>query len=109
MNLVETGYAAGWRVVRALPRPVGAALFAAGAEIAVRRNTRGVARLRENLRRVVGDADLEALVRRGVDSYVRFFLEAFRLPCVARGQNLAGLPLGGAVMPADLVAHGLEA
>ncbi|TMM37320.1 MAG: phosphatidylinositol mannoside acyltransferase [Actinobacteria bacterium] len=106
MNLVETGYAAGWRVVRALPRPVGAALFAAGAEIAVRRNTRGVARLRENLRRVVGDADLEALVRRGMHSYLRYYLEAFRLPSMSRRQILAGFQLGGHEMLADDVATG---
>ena len=106
MNLVETGYAAGWRVVRALPRPVGAALFAAGAEIAVRRNTRGVARLRENLRRVVGDADLKALVRRGMHSYLRYYLEAFRLPSMSRRQILAGFQLGGHEMLADDVATG---
>src|SRR2546421_370894 len=34
MNLVETGYAAGWRVGRGLPRPGGAGLFAAGAWVA---------------------------------------------------------------------------
>ena len=106
MNLVETGYAAGWRVVRALPRPVGAALFAAGAEIAVRRNTRGVARLRENLRRVVGDADLEALVRRGMHSYLRYYLEAFRLPSMSRREIQSAFRLYGDEMLADDVATG---
>ena len=106
MNLVETGYAAGWRVVRALPRPVGAALFAAGAEIAVRRNTRGVARLRENLRRVVGDADLEALVRRGMHSYLRYYLEAFRLPSMSRARILREFRLYGDDMLRDDVVSG---
>src|SRR3982751_2396033 len=56
MNGVETAYAAAWRVVRALPAPVARAAFTVAADLTVRRNTKGVARLRENLRRV---ADVE--------------------------------------------------
>ena len=93
MNLTEIGYAAGWRVVRALPRPVAAALFAAGADLAVRRNTRGVARLRENLRRVSDDAD--ALVPQAMRSYMRYFMEAFRLPSMSRARILREFRLYG--------------
>jgi phosphatidylinositol dimannoside acyltransferase len=106
MNVVETGYAVGWRVVRALPRPVAAALFSAGAGLAVRRNSRGVARLRENLRRVVGEEDLERLVRRGMRSYMRYYLEAFRLPSMSRREILSGFRLYGEEMLADDVATG---
>jgi phosphatidylinositol dimannoside acyltransferase len=104
VNLTEIGYAAGWRVVRALPRPVAAALFAAGADLAVRRKTRGVARLRENLRRVTDDAD--ALVPRAMRSYMRYYMEAFRLPSMSRAQILQGFQLGGHEMLRDDVVSG---
>jgi KDO2-lipid IV(A) lauroyltransferase len=106
VNLTETGYAAGWRVVRALPRPVAAALFAAGADVAVRRKTRGVARLRDNLRRVAGDADLDRLVHRAMRSYMRYYMEAFRLPSMSRAQILEGFQLGGHEMLGDDVVSG---
>jgi len=77
-----TGYRVGWAVVRRLPEPVAAALFAAGGTVAARRGGRGVDRLRGNLARVTGlsgDA-LEALVGRALRSYARYWREAFRLP-----------------------------
>ena len=42
VNAAEAAYAAGWRVVRALPGPVARGLFTAGADIATRRGGRGV-------------------------------------------------------------------
>jgi KDO2-lipid IV(A) lauroyltransferase len=81
---VERGYAAGWRLARALPEPVSAAAFRAAADIAYRRRGAGVRRLADNLRRVVGpdlpEPELAALVQAGMRSYARYWLEAFRLP-----------------------------
>ena len=83
-RLTELGYAAGWRVVRTLPLPAARALFNAGADRAARGNGPGAQRLRRNLRQVVGpdmpDAELEELVRAGLRSYARYWMEAFRLP-----------------------------
>jgi KDO2-lipid IV(A) lauroyltransferase len=90
--LTDAGFAAGWRVVRGLPEPVARAAFRRGADLAVRRNGPGVRRLRANLRRVVPDADpdaLEALVRAGLRSYARYWCEAFRLPAMDRADVLA--------------------
>src|SRR5256714_5275562 len=95
MNGVETAYAAAWRVVRALPAPVARAAFTVGADVAVRRNTKGVARLRENLRRVAGEENLDALVRAGMRSYLRYYLEAFRLPGYSREDILRAFRLDG--------------
>ncbi|MFC4147198.1 phosphatidylinositol mannoside acyltransferase [Micromonospora mangrovi] len=110
MNLTELGYVAGWRLVRALPRPVVAAAFRAGADRAARRPGGGTARLRANLRRVVGpelpEAELDALVRRGLRSYARYWLEAFRLPALSRRQILDGFRLDGAELLAADVAAG---
>ncbi|SCG75914.1 phosphatidylinositol mannoside acyltransferase [Micromonospora inositola] len=110
MNLTELGYVAGWRLVRALPRPVVAAAFRAGADRAHRRSGGGTARLRANLRRVVGpdlpEAELDALVRRGLRSYARYWMEAFRLPALSRRQILAGFRLDGQEKLAADVAAG---
>ncbi len=83
-SLVELGYGAGWSVIKALPRSVAWPLFRAGADRAARRNGPGTQRLRRNLRRVVGpdpsEADLDLLVRDGLRSYARYWLDAFQLP-----------------------------
>ncbi|MFR9775247.1 phosphatidylinositol mannoside acyltransferase [Micromonospora sp. MS34] len=110
MNLTEAGYVAGWRLVRALPRPVVAAAFRAGADRAHRRGGGGTARLRANLRRVVGpqvsEAELDELVKRGLRSYARYWLEAFRLPALSRREILAGFRLDGVEKLASDVAAG---
>ncbi|MDG4798592.1 phosphatidylinositol mannoside acyltransferase [Micromonospora sp. WMMD1082] len=110
MNLTELGFVAGWRLVRVLPGPVAAAAFTAVADRAHRRRGAGASRLRANLRRVVGpdlpEAELDALVRRGLRSYARYWMEAFRLPSRSREQILAGFRLGGAELLAADVAAG---
>ncbi|MFC4017846.1 phosphatidylinositol mannoside acyltransferase [Micromonospora sp. GCM10011542] len=110
MNLTELGFVAGWRVLRALPRPVVAAAFQAGADRAHRRGGGGTARLRANLRRVVGpelpEPELDELVRRGLRSYARYWMEVFRLPGLSREQILAGFRLDGAELLAADVAAG---
>ncbi len=109
MTLTELAYLAGWRAVRALPRPVAAAAFRMGADRAHRRGGGGTARLRANLRRVVGpdvpEAELDALVRAGLRSYARYWLEAFRLPSLSRAEILAGFRLDREeVLAADVAA-----
>lgn len=109
MNLAEIGYAAGWRVVRTLPRRATWPLFAAGSGLAARRRGRGVQRLATNLRQVVGprmpDAEFDALVRAGLRSYARYWLEAFRLPALSRDQILASFRLENA----DVLAAAIDA
>jgi lauroyl/myristoyl acyltransferase len=80
-RLVDFGYAAGWRLTRTLPEPVARTAFRAAADAAHARRGPGVRRLAANLRRVVGpDVPLDPLVRAGLRSYARYWLEAFRLP-----------------------------
>lgn len=83
-GVVEFGYAAGWKLVRLLPTGVARAAFRAGADITTRRGGRGAWQLGRNLRRVVGDRitddELADLVRAGMRSYARYWMEAFRLP-----------------------------
>ncbi|MGW1742511.1 phosphatidylinositol mannoside acyltransferase [Nocardia sp. NPDC001965] len=80
-NATDRGYAAGWRMVRALPDRVARTLFDRGADFAARKG--GPLQLRRNLARVVGmpaEAVSDELVRASMRSYARYWREAFRLP-----------------------------
>jgi KDO2-lipid IV(A) lauroyltransferase len=109
-RLADLGYAAGWRAVRTMPRPVGWALFRAAADAAARRRGPGSRRLAENLRRVVGpdlpEAEFDELVRQGLRSYARYWLEAFRLPSRTREQHRTGFELARGELLGEDVAAG---
>ncbi|GAA0424094.1 lipid A biosynthesis lauroyl acyltransferase [Actinoplanes capillaceus] len=89
-RLIELGYLAGWRVVRALPLPVAKRLFRTVADRAWKGDGPGTQRLRRNLRQVVGEDMPETLVRDALRSYARYWMEAFRLPSRNRAQFLDG-------------------
>lgn len=96
-NLSALGYLMGWRVVRLLPLPVARWLFNAGADLASRKG-RGMSQLRANLARVVGDDNVtDQLVRDATRSYARYWLEAFRLPSIARDPGLQAVLKAGLV------------
>lgn len=80
---VDLAFALAWAVVRRLPERTVTWLFHQVADRVVRRNGRGVRRLRGNLAVVRPDAsetELDALTRAGMRSYLRYWQEAFRLP-----------------------------
>ncbi|AKS34647.1 phosphatidylinositol mannoside acyltransferase [Mycolicibacterium goodii] len=82
-QVTDLGYAAGWRLVRAMPESVARGVFGAGARYASRNG--GPAQLRRNLARVVGRppaAVPDDLIRASVASYARYWREAFRLPAM---------------------------
>jgi KDO2-lipid IV(A) lauroyltransferase len=98
-RLTDAGYAAGWRAVRLLPEPVAGGLFSAGGALAARRAGRGVRQLRANLDVATGgelsDAALDELTRRAVQSYARYWQEAFRLPTLSRERVVAHSDMPG--------------
>lgn len=80
-HLSDWGYAAGWRLVRAMPEFVARNVFDAGAQYAARDG--GPEQLRKNLARVIGvppDRVPDGLIRASLASYARYWREAFRLP-----------------------------
>jgi lauroyl/myristoyl acyltransferase len=80
-HLTDWGYAAGWRVVRALPDTLARNAFEAGARYSARNG--GPAQLRRNLARVIGVAPADVpgeLMAASLASYARYWREAFRLP-----------------------------
>jgi phosphatidylinositol dimannoside acyltransferase len=96
----DLGYAAGWRLVRALPEGAAESLFNWGADRAARRG--GPDQLRRNLARVLGVPAAEVpdeLIRDSLRSYARYWREAFRLPAMDQHE------LGGRL---DSLVHGQE-
>jgi phosphatidylinositol dimannoside acyltransferase len=89
---VDLAFAAGWRVIRALPQPVARKAFQVGADRAVRKRGPGVQRLAANLRRVVGPdmpaEEFDLLVRDAMRSYARYWMEAFRLQSMSAAQRM---------------------
>lgn len=82
-RLTDTLYGLGWGTVKKLPDPVAARLGRTIADTAWKRRGRGVLRLETNLARVVPDAGPERLAelsRAGMRSYMRYWMESFRLP-----------------------------
>ncbi|UUS30158.1 phosphatidylinositol mannoside acyltransferase [Streptomyces changanensis] len=82
-RLTDALYGAGWSTVKRLPEPVATALGRRIADTAWRRRGKGVLRLEANLARVVPDATpqrLAELSRAGMRSYMRYWMESFRLP-----------------------------
>ncbi len=89
-QLTTLGFTAGWRLVRALPLPVARALFTRVADRSWKKNGPGTQRLRRNYQQIVGADMPETLVRDGLRSYARYWMEAFRLPSLNREQHAAG-------------------
>ncbi|MGW1983539.1 phosphatidylinositol mannoside acyltransferase [Streptomyces collinus] len=82
-RLSDTLYGAGWGTVKRLPEPVAVRLGRTIADLAWKQRGKGVLRLEANYARVVPDATperLRALSRAGMRSYLRYWMESFRLP-----------------------------
>jgi phosphatidylinositol dimannoside acyltransferase len=107
-QLADLGYAAGWRVVRAMPEFAARNAFDAGALYASRGG--GPEQLRKNLSRVIGVPPAEVpgdLIRASLSSYARYWREAFRLPSmdhVVLARELDAASIGGEHVAAALKA-----
>ncbi|MGW0668768.1 phosphatidylinositol mannoside acyltransferase [Streptomyces sp. NPDC002746] len=76
-------YGLGWAAVKTLPEPAARALFRTIADQVWKHRGKSVLRLESNLARVVPDASparLAALSKAGMRSYMRYWMESFRLP-----------------------------
>ncbi|MET8247967.1 phosphatidylinositol mannoside acyltransferase [Streptomyces sp. NPDC005202] len=82
-RLTDALYGLGWSTVKKLPEPVAVRLGRTIADLAWKQQGRGVQRLESNYARVVPDATPEGLAeltRAGMRSYLRYWMESFRLP-----------------------------
>ncbi|WP_052054491.1 phosphatidylinositol mannoside acyltransferase [Corynebacterium freneyi] len=104
-DLAALGYLAGWKIVGKLPeRPVMWAAMKAADRFSD--NGRGPEQLRRNLARVTGlpaDDVPDALVKASMRSYLRYWVEAFRLPTMAGPElyeRIAGMIRGRELLDA---------
>lgn len=82
-RLTDAVYGLGWGAVKKLPEPVAVRLGRTIADLAWKKRGKGVQRLESNYARVVPDASPERLAelsRAGMRSYLRYWMESFRLP-----------------------------
>ncbi|MFI9101436.1 phosphatidylinositol mannoside acyltransferase [Streptomyces fildesensis] len=95
-RLTDGLYGLGWGAVKKLPEPVANALGRRIADLVWRRRGKGVLRLESNLARVVPDADearLRELSRAGMRSYLRYWMESFRMPAWDRDRFRTGVDI----------------
>ncbi|MEU0739602.1 phosphatidylinositol mannoside acyltransferase [Streptomyces sp. NPDC006134] len=92
-RLTDALYGLGWSTVKKLPEPVAARLGRTIADLAWKQRGTGVRRLESNYARVVPGASpeqLAALSRAGMRSYLRYWMESFRLPVWSAERIKAG-------------------
>ena len=100
------GYRAGWLAVRLIPESLARWIFAQIADYLWRRRGKSVRQLEANLRRVQPDAtnaQMRALTRAAMRSYLRYWVEAFRLPTMPADRITSGMSVAGAEQTA--LAH----
>ncbi|MFC9509019.1 phosphatidylinositol mannoside acyltransferase [Streptomyces sp. NPDC057002] len=92
-RVTDALYGLGWSTVRKLPEPVAARLGQTIADLAWKQRGKGVQRLESNYARVVPDAGPERLAelsRAGMRSYLRYWMESFRLPAWSKERIKGG-------------------
>ncbi|MEV6115552.1 phosphatidylinositol mannoside acyltransferase [Streptomyces sp. NPDC052109] len=92
-RLTDGLYGAGWSTVKMLPESVAVRLGQTIADLAWKQRGKGVQRLESNYARVLPDAGperLRELSRAGMRSYLRYWMESFRLPAWCAERVKAG-------------------
>ncbi|GAB3695600.1 phosphatidylinositol mannoside acyltransferase [Nocardiopsis oceani] len=98
-RMADLAYSAGWTLVRRSPERAGRAVFQRIADRSWRTHDGGTRGLERNLRRLVGPhashAQLRALSKAGMRSYMRYYYEMFRLPAMGREHILGNTRQSG--------------
>jgi KDO2-lipid IV(A) lauroyltransferase len=95
--LIARGYFLGWSIIRRVSEKTANNLFAQLGKRMFRKNGKSVRRLRSNLSRVhplMSSDDLDELTRRGVLSYMRYWVETFRSPDWSSERILSTVTVG---------------
>lgn len=91
-TLVYLGYSLAWRFISFLPEGVVYRWAYKAADSLTKKSGKGVTRLRSNYARMrpeLSDLELEVLVREGMRSYVRYWIDTFRFPRWSRERILS--------------------
>ncbi|MFG2146492.1 phosphatidylinositol mannoside acyltransferase [Streptomyces sp. NPDC048696] len=108
-RLTDALYGLGWATVKKLPEPVATGLGRRIADTVWKRRGKSVLRLESNLARVVPDATAERLAelsRAGMRSYMRYWMESFRLPAWSKDRMKTGFEPQGLHHLTDALASG---
>ncbi|MER5431617.1 phosphatidylinositol mannoside acyltransferase [Streptomyces sp. NPDC002588] len=108
-RLTDALYGLGWSTVKKLPEPAAVRLGQTVADLAWKRRGKGVLRLEGNYARVVPDAGpgrLAELSRLGMRSYLRYWMESFRLPAWSEERIRTGFDPKGLHHLTDGIASG---
>ncbi|MFD7876420.1 phosphatidylinositol mannoside acyltransferase [Streptomyces sp. NPDC059766] len=108
-RLSDAVYGLGWSTVKKLPEPVAVRLGRTVADLAWKKRGKGVRRLESNYARVVPDASPERLAelsRAGMRSYLRYWMESFRLPAWSAERICDGFEPEGMDHLTDALASG---
>ncbi|MEU8694224.1 phosphatidylinositol mannoside acyltransferase [Streptomyces sp. NPDC048665] len=92
-RLSDALYGLGWSTVKKLPEPAAIRLGRTIADLTWKQRGKGVQRLESNYARVVPGATPERLAelsRAGMRSYLRYWMESFRLPAWSRERVRTG-------------------
>jgi KDO2-lipid IV(A) lauroyltransferase len=79
-SLIYYGYSAAWQLLKFLPERFAYRIGDFLADYTYKQNGKGVQRLRNNYSRVTGANAPEELVRAGMRSYLRYWIDTFRFP-----------------------------
>lgn len=102
-------YLLAWKIVRSLPEESAYRLFARIAKRSVRRESISFNRLKANLRRVkplASEFELNEIAARGMESYLRYWCDAFRLPTWSKERIISTVTVDGEEKFRELVAEG---
>ena len=108
-RMTDALYGLGWGVVKKLPEPVAGALGRNVADLVWKRRGKSVLRLESNLARVVPDAGPERLAelsKAGMRSYMRYWMESFRLPSWSKERVSDGVEIKDIAFMTDALAAG---
>lgn len=88
-------YQVGWRIGPRVPAPLQQLIISTGAALAVDRGGPSIEQYAENLTYATGNAPDRELLRAGIASYLRNFLEVFSLPGWSRSKIIARVSSNG--------------
>jgi KDO2-lipid IV(A) lauroyltransferase len=95
----DRAYALGWAAVKRMPERAAARIFERIADRTWRRHGKRIEQLERNLCRIKGrteaDAEIHELSRKVMRSYLRYWLETFRLPVMSRDRIVGGMKITG--------------
>ena len=105
-QLIYFGYAFAWKLLRVLPEKFAYRLGRFIADYSYKKNGKGVQRLRKNYSRVLDKPAPEDMVKAGMRSYLRYWIDTFRFPIWSKERIINTVTCEGEELLRDPIANG---